>query len=431
MTKRDRIFFAILAVIYFAWNVIAASIHGMQDSYDTSRYYGGVFDIQNPGISTTLLFTIVREPTWIMFALILLSCIAWLALTWMVVLRLHFSPVRWILGGLLLLISMSTPIWSWNTVLLSESLTQTSVVIWLATIIWMMGSGGSYRVQIISSTLAACFVIITRPQFLMIIVPAHIIFLFWRARRPSGEWTISISAALATILFGSWGVYRLLQLASDDLYQYRYAIHNFVDKTPSFRAYALENMPTCKPLEEALLGPAPWTDVLAISRDMIPLCPETWLWFNSPDSRFSNWVLEIPAESWGNFVAVIFGLTFFAMSSGWAMPAQFSDLILSPQQLWLWTGLYAALGLILALIARRHLGVSALGILATIALTASSFAFLFTVWGADGYDLSRHIYPFIPFVGIALLALIPTVPNSKEPAPSKFDDAVHLDSESN
>jgi len=426
VNKQNRIIFVVIAVIYFMWNYWAAFAHGMQESYDTSRYFGGAFDIQNPGISTTFLFTTIEEPLWIMFTLVALSCIAWIGLAWIVIRQLENFPVRWLLAGLLLLISMSAPIWSWHTVLLSESLTQTTVVLWLITIIWMMGQHDHFGVPILFSTLAAGLVIVTRPQLLMVIIPAQLMFLFWRARRSRGDWRFSIAGAIGTLIFGCWGVYRLQFLASDNLYQYRYAIHNFVDKQPSFRAYALETMPTCQPLEDALAGPAPWTDVLAISRNMIPVCPETWIWFNSPESRFSSWIFDIPADSWSNFLAVIFGLTFFAMSAGVAMPALVSDLVLSPQQLWLWTALYVALGIIFGLVTRRDLRVTIFGVMAALGMSVSSLVFLFTVWGADGYDLSRHLYPFVPFVGIALLALIPTVAQPRVPKSPQRTGSDHL-----
>lgn len=161
------------------------------------------------------------------------------------------------------------------------------------------------------------------------------------------------------------------------------------------------------------------------------MCPETWVWFNSPESRFNNWFFEVPAESWSNFTAVIFGITFFAMTSGMALPAVFSDLLLSPQQPWLWTGIYAVLGVIIAILSRRRLTVSILGLLAAIGLVDSSFVYLFSIWGADGYDLGRHIYPFIPFVGIALLALIPTVSESQVNSQQLNADTQLLPSESN
>jgi hypothetical protein len=258
------------------------------------------------------------------------------------------------------------------------------------------------------STLAAGFIIITRPQLLIVVIPAQFIFLLWESRR-SGTWKVSGIGVGILAFFGALGGYRLLQLSSDDNYQYGYTIHNFVEKTPSFRAYALENMPACQPLVDALNGPAPWNDVLEISRNMVAICPETWFWFNTDAARFSSWVFEIPGASWSNFMAVIPALFFLAMTSGMAMPEWLSNIVLAPDQLWLWSGSYAVIGVVIALLAQRSLRDSLWGLISAALLALSGVIYLFVIWGADGYDLSRHIYPYVPFIGIALLALIPTV----------------------
>jgi hypothetical protein len=65
--------------------------------------------------------------------------------------------------------------------------------------------------------------------------------------------------------------------------------------------------------------------------------------------------------------------------------------------------------MIIALLAQRSLRVSLWGLTIAALLALSGVIYLFVIWGADGYDLSRHIYPYVPFIGIALLALIPTV----------------------
>ena len=109
MITRGKIGFAVMALLYLVWNFVAAFSNGMQDSWDTSRYFGGVFDIQNPGFTTTLLFTTLKEPTPIMVALLVLSIFAWLALAWVIFQRLDYSPMRWPLIVILLVISMSTP----------------------------------------------------------------------------------------------------------------------------------------------------------------------------------------------------------------------------------------------------------------------------------------------------------------------------------
>jgi hypothetical protein len=42
--------------------------------------------------------------------------------------------------------------------------------------------------------------------------------------------------------------------------------------------------------------------------------------------------------------------------------------------------------------------------------------FIFAAWASDGYDISRHIYPALPFVGLALL-IFPSVIPSRYSAP--------------
>ena len=255
------------------------------------------------------------------------------------------------------------------------------------------------------TSVATLAVVACRPQLLIVVIPAQLFLIFLKRDRASRA-TLIVNVGIVAGALGL-GLLRLYQFAASGSFQYLYVLHNFIDKQDSFRPYALETMPRCEPLEQALAGPAPWPDTLNLGGNLIPVCPETWLWFNSDAAQFPAWFLERPAETITNFLNVIPHLVFYPMSVSQGIPTPVSNVILNPLHLWLWAFAYALIGVIFVLSIRKSLPISVRGVIAGLLITASVIVFVFIVWGADGYDLSRHVYPVVPFIGVAILAIFP------------------------
>ncbi len=391
--------------VYLVWNLIAALNSSMEFSWDSDRYFSTIFDPQNPGFVTTALFRLVENHTVIMFVLVAIYSVVWLILVWAIIRAFKGTFLGWMLSIFLLLLSLSTPLWSWNTVLLSESLTTSAVVLWIASLTWLVSSRVKTTGLLVWTSVSALVVITSRPQLLIVIIPAQLLVLFLYRQWVSRGVLIS-NAAIVIAAIGV-GLLRIYQFMASGSFQYLYVLHNFIDKNDSFRAYALETMPRCEPLEQALAGPAPWPDTLTLGGNLVPVCPETWLWFNSDAAQFPAWFFERPAETISNFFNVIPNLMFYPMSVGQALPSWLSNVLLNPQHLWLWTIAYVVVSIILVIAIHRSLPISVTGIVGGTLVAASIAVFVFIVWGADGYDLSRHMYPVVPFLGIAALAIFP------------------------
>ena len=415
-----------LIIGYGVWNFLAVFASEAQESYDTYRYFGLVFDVQNPGFTTSALFIIVNDHKTIIYVLTLISVIAWLSLSLALLQRLSGSWVRWPLVVLVLSFSMTIPIWNYNTVLLTESLTVSTFVLWLAAIVWLSSSNHeNSKIPLVGLLLAGALAIFTRPQLLVVIVPVQVVLLIWIARRNK----VSKAALLTGLgLFPviALGIFRIYQLSSVGLYQFRYALNNLVDKGSSFRPYALENMPQCEVIPSALNGSAPWNEVQALEGTLINSCPETWVWFNSTDTSIQSWVLDDPIAAFLDFIGSMARVHLSVMSEGRAMPEWLSNAILSPTEPWLWTLIYLSIGIVAAFVVGVRPRFSVQAALTILLVGLASFGFIFIMWASDGYDISRHIYPVLPFCAIVLLIFPSCIPARKTRSPKAVPQESYL-----
>lgn len=382
-----------------------------QESYDTYRYFGLVFDVQNPGITTTALFMAVEDHQRIIYLLTAISVVSWSLLAGAVLWRLQHTWVRWPMAILILVFSMTTPIWSYNTVLLTESLTVSFLVVWLAAIVWVSQAATDNYWWLLSGLMvSAGLAIITRPQLLIVIVPMQVVLLVWIARRSKVKIPSLVTGA-ALLPFVAFGVYRIYQLSLVQLYQFRYALNNIVDKGSSFRPYALENMPPCEAIPAALNGPAPWNDIHVLAGTLINQCPETWIWFNSDAIRADRWIFADPLAAFLDFFGSMTRVDLAVMSEGRAMPEWISNVILNISEPWLWMLMYAVLGIVFAVLVKVRPKVTVLGVIGVVTVALATIGYLVAMWASDGYDVNRHIYPVLPIMAIAFLvfpAVIPT-----------------------
>lgn len=396
---------------YAIWNIAAVMSSNAQESYDTYRYFGLVFDVQNPGITTTALFMAVEDHQRIIYLLTAISVVSWSLLAGAVMWRLRYTWIRWPMALLILLFSMTTPIWSYNTVLLTESLTVSFLVVWLATIVWVsQAEANNYWWSLSGLLVSAGFAIITRPQLLIVIVPIQVVLLVWTARR-SNAGIPSLVTGAALLPFVAFGIFRIYQLSLVQLYQFRYALNNVVDKGSSFRPYSLENMPPCEAIPAALNGPAPWNDIHALTGTLIQQCPETWIWFNSDAIRADKWILADPLAAFLDFFGSMTRIELAVMSEGRSMPDWLSNLILNISEPWLWMLLYAILGTAFAIGLKVRPKVTVLGVIGSLTVALTTIGYLIAMWASDGYDINRHIYPVLPIMAVAFLvfpAVIPT-----------------------
>jgi len=195
-----------------------------------------------------------------------------------------------------------------------------------------------------------------------------------------------------------------------DLFMYRYAINNLIGKNLSFRVYALERMPTCDAIPAALNGPAPWNEMQALGENLMNVCPETWIWFRGPEVAMQQWITAMPMETAYNFIAVMPGIVTPFYGQFFAMPDWISLVVMNRNYPWLWTIGYLAIGIGLAWAMRVRIRWTVGSVLGGILAAGSMLAYLVVVWAADGYDVERHVFPFLPLVAVAALVLPGTLP---------------------
>ena len=416
--QRSSVVWTVLLIVGYAlWNLLAVLNAQAQESFDTYRYFGLVFDVQNPGFTTTALFMLIDDHQKIIYVLTFISVIAWSLLILALVQRLRYSWIRWPLAILILFFSMTTPIWNYNTVLLTESLTVSTLILWFAAIVWLTNSSPHRsKLPLVALLFLGGFAIFTRPQLLVFIVPVQIILLIWISRRNKVS-KMALITGLGLVPFVGIGLYRMFQLSAVQLYQFRYALNNLVDKGSSFRPYALENMPQCDAIPTALNGPAPWNEVQALEGTLMNSCPETWIWFNSADTSIQAWILSDPIAAFLDFIGSMTRVHLSVMSEGRAMPEWLSNVILNPTEPWLWMLIYLFIGVGAALIVGVRPRVTTQAILSIVLVILACAGFIFIMWASDGYDISRHIFPVLPLFAVAFLVFPSTIPDRKGNSP--------------
>jgi len=70
--EKNKFWAIMLLVLYTIWNFAAVVSSEGQESYDTYRYFGSVFDVQNPGVTTTAFFLAAGDSRLIIILLTLL-----------------------------------------------------------------------------------------------------------------------------------------------------------------------------------------------------------------------------------------------------------------------------------------------------------------------------------------------------------------------
>lgn len=387
-------------------------------TWDSPRYTGGdIFLFLNPGIPPTVLFSAfddARVPTLIQT---ILYAAAWSSLAAAIVVSLRSTWAKWPIAILALVASLTSPLWSWNLVVGSEGLTVTAIVFWISTFVWLATSSRTWA--IVFNTAVACGLIVTRPQMLIFVIPIQIVAtIWWVRRRPTALPSVRLPLVwLALLLVAStgWAAFRVALLANDDVYSFRYALHNLVEKTPSFRQYVLNEAPPCEAIPAALNGPQPWTDVIAFDNTLISQCPETFIWFKSDAVALQTWVAYNPGAAILNFRDVMWGIALPVGSEASALPSSLNGALLPVHNVWLATVIGLALGVILGLAGGVRYRVSWLGVLGTTTIVLVLLIYLFAVWAADGYDVIRHMVPVTPLLPVAAFALPTALTGRQQP----------------
>jgi hypothetical protein len=397
-----------VAALYLLWNLVAWFISEPVEMGDTYRYFGFlIFDPQNPGITTSFLYHSVEDPRLITLIQVALATCAFLLLAWVVATQTKWRVSGMVSSALVLLISMTVPFWSWQTLLATEGLTLSFSIFWLAAIIFSFNQERSPAILITALSVSATLLLLVRPQFVVLVLPASLLLAFALSRR-----TRSLPVLLAVIVGAlpaiGFSVWRLLDLMGDKGYSYIYTMHNYVDKTTTFRAYADARMPTCEPLTAAINGPAPWTDMMAIRDQLISLCPETYLWLKNGPVSVISWTAQLPAESLSAATRAMSDMIITPYSPMTAIPNEVSSLLIPEIPSWIWLAGAWLIGIALAVLAGYHRKPSAITVISSLVM-AASFAFLiYFTWASDGIELARHQVPWLLFA-IAAGLTIPVV----------------------
>jgi len=384
-----------MSTTYALWNLVAWAISQPVEMGDTYRYFGfQILDAQNPGITTSLLYQSVQDPRIITFIQVVLAKCAFLLLAWVVLIQTQWRVAGLIASTLVLLISMTAPLWSWQTLLATEGLTLSFSIIWLATII--MSFNRERRPALVIGVLSASstMLLITRPQFVVLVLPASLLIAFALARRTHSRalFMATISVVIPAIAFSLW---RLLSLMGDKGYAFIYTMHNYVDKATTFRIYANERMPACDPLTAAMNGPAPWTDMTAIRDQLISLCPDSFLWLKNGPVSVIDWTTQYPAESLRSMTAAMSKVTISPYSPMTAMPSEASSLLLPEVAAWVWLLGAWLIGIGLAFFAGYRSQPTRLTIISSVIMAGSFAVLIYFTWASDGIELARHQAPWI------------------------------------
>jgi hypothetical protein len=402
------------AVVFLMWGFQPA-----QETFDSYRYLGDwgwnpvmIFDALNGGFATSLLYVMAPEPILISFFQVFLSCLAWSLLALAILYRLQRTWVAWVLAITTLTLSLQSIFWSSHFAIASESLAFSATVTWLASIVWLASRSGSAVGPLIAITAALGLIAATRPQAMLALIPIQIVVLTWWARRENRQRTL-VSAISALAPIAGFAAYRVWQVSQHDRWPFRYALHNLVDKEPSFRIYALERMPACDGIDNALAGPAPWNEVLALDNTMANLCPETFLWFQSDATSVWNWVPSIPGLALENFFDILPSISLIRWNEISLWPSSIDFALMPNSNPWAFSITCLIAGILLAWAAAVRPRITLLSVVGTMIAIASAFGYVFLVWAADGVDLGRHVFPILPLIGVAALVMPSVMPRRK------------------
>ena len=396
---------SVAAAVYVGAMVLAWWFAVPESSGDTWRYYElPLLAPVNTGLIPPLFVRTLNHPDLVTFGFVVVSAASWLALAAAVRRAVPSPRIGAGLALWVLLISLTAGVWCWNTLLYSESLTMSACALWFAALIWSCRVSPGGLASTSALALTTVLVVITRPQLAMIIPVITAVagaWLFMRLRAMSSAALLLGSSVLALGL-GAW---RLLALQADPEWSVFYKVNNYVDKTMSFRAYADSVMPPCPPLQQAMIGPAPWTDAWLVRDSFASVCPETYLWFRSDASDLVNWATSVPGDAIANFAAVAPSVTLIVQSQGRALPDWLSALVLPDWPVWLLLALGLAVGAALAFIAGARLRITSSWVLGALLIVGAWSAHVFAVWGADGLELERHLMPATTFAVIGAVVL--------------------------
>lgn len=402
------------AVVFLMWGFQPA-----QETFDSYRYLGDwgwnpvmIFDALNGGFATSLLYVIAPEPILISFFQVLLSGLAWSLLALAILYRLQRTWVAWVLAITAMTLSLQSIFWSSHFAIASESLAFSATVTWLASIVWLASRSGSAVGPLIAITAALGLLAATRPQAMLALIPIQIVVLTWWARRENRQRTL-VSAISALVPIAGFAAYRVWQVSQHDRWPFRYALHNLVDKEPSFRAYALERMPACDAIGNALNGAAPWNEVLALDNTMANLCPETFLWFQSDATSVWSWVPSIPGLALENFFDILSSISLIRWNEISFWPSSIDFALMPNGNPWTFSITCLIAGILLAWLAGVRPRLTLLSVLGTMITIASASGYVFLVWAADGVDLGRHVFPILPLIGVAALIMPSVMPRRK------------------
>lgn len=410
---------------YVLWNVLAWFFSEPQDSFDTYRYFQPLADPLNPGITVNFIYITLNSGQWITLTQVILATAAWSFLALAALIRLRWNPAAWVMSVVLLLLSLSTPLWSWHMLTYTESLASTALTFWLASIVWVSVQQGNALKALTPFTVAAILIALTRPQLLVFVLPTQLVILVWWWRQ-NKRLVPAISATVALIPFMAFATYRIYQVTEITLFKFRYALNNLVGKNASFRDYALSEMPPCEFVNQALDGPQPWNDVQALDRTLMNSCPETWIWFQSDAVNMQRWMLARPTQTATEFLAQMQNIVLPLGPQASALPSLVSDLLLNPLYPLLWALGYAVLGIVFAVLNRVRPKVTLLSALGILTIVATSLLHLLFVWGADGDSVERHVFPLIPLFAVALFVFPSTWPRvARSSDVSRSSDVTH------
>lgn len=403
LSRRSLAAWATVVFLYITVSCVLCIQGSLELAPDSVRYLPpvNIWAPQQPGILTQLSFQLVGVDH-IKVLLTIVSTLSWLGLSFVTVLRFKGSATGFLLATAVLCYSLLPFLSGWRFLALSEDLSISTTVAWVACIMGMSLSRTQKQrdITFIAAGVSGLLVVATRPQMAIVVVPILITVVILQRRR-AHLMPLVIVLAVA-LLAGACAWIRLDQLQHLEVWMAAYAENNLVAKE-RFARYAAKFLNGCHVLLEATTS----FETLDTVRGRIPAsCPVAWRWLTGRSSSGAVWILRDP---WGAATSFLENLlrarlvTYRAGAPSIPMWSSLATVRLVSASL----ACSAASGVLITFLWVRggRLRRDCLVILAVAVL--GSLAYMALTWASDGMEWERHMIPVVTLLPIGILVFPP------------------------
>lgn len=301
--------------------------------------------------------------------------------------------------GAILLLSLVSPITSWNSFALTESLAISSATLWLACVLWLFAvlRCESHHANLLGRTAllatSTVFALLARPQLMIMILLPTAMMIVWALRVDEHDRKPLLRVLVASIPIAVtvWAIAALARTNGDPSLRYWYALNNAAQKQ-GFRNWVLQQSPPC-----ALLNSnTGWEGITPLRSELQVQCEGTHAYLIAHGSGL-HWLLSEPATVLTEFATVASGLWPLAIVGEQPpmLPAPFNNLFLGSTgmlQNFMWP-LVAAIVLGMIAVKPSKATFDWRGAVLAVSLVVSTVLLIFFSWLMDGMEELRHVIP--------------------------------------